>query len=100
LIFFQKLVAFIKPKGLKQKSGMLANVKEPAQLFRIEPRWPVILAIIAVLFLLTILPRPIAMLPVWIPCVAGIVVIVPMAVVGLTAAKARWLRIERNTQMA
>jgi hypothetical protein len=35
------------------------------------------------------------MLPVWIPLAAGTVVIVPMAVVGLTAAKARWLRIER-----
>jgi hypothetical protein len=35
------------------------------------------------------------MLPVWIPWVAMIVVIVPMAAVGLTAAKARWLRIER-----
>jgi len=40
------------------------------------------------------------MLPVWIPWVAGTMVIVPMAAVGLTAAKARWLRIERNTQMA
>ena len=75
-------------------------MKEQTQAPRLEPRWPVIVAILAVLFLLTILPRPIAMLPVWIPCVAGIVVIVPMAVVGLTAAKARWLRIERNTQMA
>jgi hypothetical protein len=35
------------------------------------------------------------MLPFWIPCVAVIVVIVPMAALGLTAAKARWLRIER-----
>jgi hypothetical protein len=35
------------------------------------------------------------MLPFWISCVAVIVVIVPMAVVGLTAAKAQWLRIER-----
>ena len=76
------------------------TMKEPVPVLQIEVRVPVILAIIAVLFLLTILPRPIAMLPVWIPCVAGIVVIVPMAVVGLTAAKARWLRIGRNTQMA
>ena len=70
-------------------------MKEPAPVLRIEARWPVILAIIAVLFLLMILPRPIAMLPLWIPCVAVIMVIVPMAAVGLTAAKARWLRIER-----
>ena len=76
------------------------TMKEPAPVLRIEARWPVILAIIAVLFLLTILHRPIAMLLVWIPCVAGIMVIVPIAVVGLTAVKARWLRIERNTQMA
>ena len=70
-------------------------MKEPAPVLRIEARVPVILAIIAVLLLLTVLPRPIAMLPVWIPLAAGTVVIVPMAVVGLTAAKARWLRIER-----
>ena len=75
-------------------------MKEPAPVLWIEARVPVILAILAVLFLLTILHRPIAMLLVWIPCVAGIMVIVPMAVVGLTAVKARWLRIERNTQMA
>jgi hypothetical protein len=71
------------------------TMKEQTQAPRIEPRWPVILAILAVLFLLTLLPRPIAMLPFWMPWVAGIVVIVPMAAVGLTAAKARWLRIER-----
>jgi len=70
-------------------------MKEPAPVLRIEARWPVILAILAVLFLLTRLPRPIAMLPFWIPCAAAIVVIVPMAAVGLIAAKARWLRIER-----
>ena len=75
-------------------------MKEPAPVLWIEARVPVILAILAVLFLLTILPRPLAMLPVWIPWVAGTMVIVPMAAVGLTAAKARWLRIERNTQMA
>jgi len=70
-------------------------MKEPAPVLRIEARWPVILVILAVLFLLAMLPRPIAMLPFWISCVAVIVVIVPMAVVGLTAAKAQWLRIER-----
>jgi hypothetical protein len=70
-------------------------MKEPAPVLRIESRVSVILAIFAVLFLLTMLPRPIAMLPVWIPFAAGIMVIVPMAVVGLTAAKARWLRIGR-----
>jgi hypothetical protein len=70
-------------------------MKEPAPVLRIETRVPVILTILAVLFLLTMLPRPIAMLPVWISWVGGTVVIVPMAAVGLTAAKARWLRIER-----
>ena len=71
------------------------TMKEPAPVLRIEARWPVILVILAVLFLLTMLPRPLAMLPVWISWVAGTVVIVPIAAVGLTAAKARWLRIER-----
>jgi len=75
------------------------TMKELAPVLRIEARVPVIVAILAVLFLLTLLPRPIAMLPFWIPCVAGAVVIVPMAAVGLTTAKARWLRIERIVTM-
>ena len=75
---------------------MTANVKEPAQLFRIEPRWPVALAIVAVLFLLAVLPGRVRLFPIWLPYLVGIVVLAPMAAVTLTAAKARWLRVERT----
>lgn len=71
------------------------TMKEQTQAPRFERRWPVILAIVAVLFLLTMLPRPLAMLPVWSSWLAVIVVIIPMAAVELTAANPRWLRIER-----
>ena len=75
---------------------MKANVKEPAQLFRIEPRWPVALAILAVILLLALLPGRLTLFPTWFPYVIGIVVLAPMVAVKLTAAKARWLRVERT----
>ena len=71
------------------------TMKEPAQAPRLEPRWPVVLAILAMIGLLALLPGRIRLFPIWFPYVIGIAVIVPMAAVGLTAAKARWLRVER-----
>lgn len=71
-------------------------MKEQARAPRFEPRWPVALAILAVLFLLTVLPERIRLFPVWFTYVLGIAVLVPIAVVGLTAAKARWLTVERT----
>ncbi len=71
------------------------TMKEQTQAPRFERRWPVILAIVVVIFLLTMLPRPLAMLPVWSSWLAVIVVIIPMVAVELTAANPRWLRIER-----
>ena len=78
---------------------MTANVKEPAQLFRIEPRWPVALAILAVILLLMLLPERVRLFPAWFPYVVGIAFIVPMAAVGLTAEKAWWLRVERTIML-
>ncbi len=60
-----------------------------------EPRWPVAFAILAVIFLLAMLPDRIRLLPTWVAYVAGFGVLIPIDAVGLTAAKARWLRIER-----
>lgn len=60
-----------------------------------EPRWPVALMILAVILLLALLPDRIRLFPVWCFSIAGIVVLVPIVAVGLTAAKGRWLRIER-----
>jgi hypothetical protein len=70
-------------------------MKGPAQL-RIEPRWPVALAVVAVVLLLTMLPERVRVFPFWVPYVLGIVLIVPMATLTLTTAKARWVRIERT----
>jgi hypothetical protein len=70
-------------------------MKDPAQPLRIEPRWPAALAILAVLLLLTVLPGRVRLLPVWFPFVVVIATLLPMAVVALTAARARWLRVER-----
>ncbi len=71
------------------------TMKEQAQARRLEPRWPVVLAILAMIGLLALLPERIRLVPSWFPYVSGIAVIVPMAAVRLKAAKALWLRVER-----
>jgi hypothetical protein len=69
---------------------------EEAQTPRFEPRWPALLTIFAVLVLITALPERVRLFPIWFTYGIGIVVLVPMAAVGLTAAKGRWRRIERT----
>jgi uncharacterized membrane protein len=71
------------------------TVKEQTPAPHIEPRWPVALAILIVLWLLAILPARVRFFPVWVPFASGVAVLLPMAGVGITAAKARWLRVER-----
>ena len=71
-------------------------MNEQAQAPRFESRWPVALAILVVLFLLAVLPERVRLFPVWFTYGIGIAVLVPIAAVGLTAAKARWLRVERT----
>jgi hypothetical protein len=53
-------------------------VKEPVPPIRIEPRWPLVLATLAVLCVLTLLP---------------------MALVWLSGGQPRWLRVERTTTL-
>jgi hypothetical protein len=60
-----------------------------------EPRWPVVLTILAVILLLELLPGRIRLLPKWFPSVAAIVVLAPIAAVMLNGPRARWLRFER-----
>ena len=48
------------------------------------------------LFLLAVLPGRVRLFPIWFPYLVGIVVLAPMAAITLTAAKARWLRVERT----
>ncbi len=70
-------------------------MKDLSAVSPIEPRWPVISAILVMFCLLVLLPDRIRLLPHWVLAVVGAVVLVPIVVVGLTAAQARWLRIER-----
>jgi hypothetical protein len=78
---------------------MTTNVKEPAQSVRIEPRWPVTLTILAVLFLLAVFPGRVRLFPAWFPYLLGIMLIVTATAHGLTAEKARWLHIERTIML-
>lgn len=70
-------------------------MNEPVKPPRMEPRWPVALAIVVVIFLLVVLPGRFRLFPVWYLYVAGTTVLAPMVAVTLSAAKTRWLRIER-----
>jgi hypothetical protein len=74
-------------------------MNEPDRPIRIEPRWPVAITALAVLFLLEVLPWRIRVFPLWVPCISVVALIVPMAAVKLSTAKARWLRIERATTL-
>jgi hypothetical protein len=74
-------------------------MKKQAEVQRFERRWPVGLAILAVIGLLGLLPGRIRLFPTWLPYVMGIAMLAPMAAVGLTAARARWLRVERTVTL-
>jgi hypothetical protein len=69
-------------------------MNKSAEVRHIEARWPVVLALIIALSLLTELPDRVRAFPNWVSFLLVIVVSVPMIVVTLTSAKARWLRIE------
>jgi hypothetical protein len=62
---------------------------------RHEPRWPVALAILAVILLMVLLPQAIRLLPMWVTYVLGAVVFAPVVGVGWTSAQPGWLRAER-----
>ena len=70
-------------------------MKEPPQPIRSEPRWPVALTALVVLFLLEVLPGRLRVFPTWVPYVLVIALLVPMAALNLTTANARWFRVER-----
>ena len=59
------------------------------------PRWPVAVAVLAVLVLLMALPARIRVAPSWGLALTGVVMLAPMAGVALTRADPRWVRLER-----
>lgn len=71
------------------------SMREPAPVMSIEPRWPVILASLVLVALLTFLPGRIREFPPWAPFAMVIALIVPMAALTMSTSRARWLRIER-----
>ena len=75
------------------------TMKEQSQSIRIEPRWPVVLTILATILMVVLLPERVVLFPVWFPYVIGIALILPMVAVGLSAEKARWLRVERTIML-
>jgi hypothetical protein len=70
-------------------------MKKPVSARPIESRWPVALTILLVLGLLTVLPDRVRFVPVWAPYIPGLTILGAMAMVPLTGAKTRWLRVER-----
>jgi uncharacterized membrane protein len=74
-------------------------MKDPAPPTRIEPRWPLVLATLAVLCVLTFLPARTRRFPSWFPYFIGIALLLPMALVWLSGGQPRWLRVERTTTL-
>lgn len=70
-------------------------MKEHTPDFHIEPRWPVALSILIVVFLLVILPERIRLFPIWFPYLAGIIVLLPMVGITIFSVKRKWLLAER-----
>jgi len=62
----------------------------------VEQRWPVIVAVLLMFFLLATLPDRLRVLPRWVPYVITLFTIVPMAVLSTGHQKKVWLRIERG----
>jgi hypothetical protein len=83
----------------KLRKGSSMSIEKATQVSRFEPRWPVVLTILAVLFLLMALPGRIKLFPSWVAYTVGVAVLVPIAAVGLTAARTQWLRVERTVTL-
>lgn len=62
----------------------------------IEPRWPVLLAILFVEFLVVGLPNRFRMFPVAYNYCLTLMAVLPMLAVGLSGGSPRWLRLERR----
>jgi hypothetical protein len=86
--------------GLKSKTAITTGSEKGIdEGIATEPRWPVALAILALLLLLAALPGRVRLLPSWVPYAIGIGFLLPMAAVRLTGAKPGWVRIERATML-
>jgi len=66
---------------------------------RVESRWPPVLAVLAVLFVLQVLPDRIRVFPTWVLFAVAIATVAPMMAVMLAPTSARWARIERGVAL-
>jgi hypothetical protein len=69
-------------------------MSDVTQAVRDEPRWPPIVAILAVFALLAVLPHHVYAMPRWLSYAVLVVAIVPMVMVTASTENAIWLRIE------
>lgn len=69
-------------------------MSESHQPLELEPRWPIVLAILVV-FALSFLPGRIRVFPPWAVAVIVACVVAPMVALHLSQDKRRWLQIER-----
>ena len=74
-------------------------MKAPVRISRYEPRWPVALAVAAVVALFALMPGRIRLMPIWVSYALGIALLVPIAAVGLTHGRAGWMRVERTVTL-
>ena len=66
---------------------------------RFEHRWPAALAVLFLLALLALLPGRVRLMPMWFPYAVAFFILLPMLLVELPAARARFVRIERATTL-
>ena len=78
---------------------MSVSGSEAGQALDVEQRWPMALAIVAVVALLVALPDRIRLGPAWSAYIAGALVLVPLIAVMVAKEKSRWLRIERRVTL-
>jgi len=85
----------------KAKSSTLSPSEQSAgrSACRVEPRWPVALAIFAVLLLFLLMPGRSRLLPIWSGFAIGIALILLMTGVSLGGNRPLWLRFERSAML-
>lgn len=75
-------------------------MNKPTSTLQIEPRWPVALTVMVVMWLLRVLPDRIRPLPIWFQYLFGITLLAAMLAVRVMEAKPLWLRVERLVLLA
>jgi len=78
---------------MKQTPSLVLPAQTATPAFT-EPRWPIVVTIVAVSALLTTLPERVRVFPQWVPYIFVVILIMPMTALAWTTAKGRWLRIE------